>query len=146
MSNYFGLCWKKDAILCNETLCSKPQFHYLFKEMQEIVIAHIHIAYTRKSIQQWTKKNLWKTVFKKFEVIWYVYKGCLPQILLGPFLNTLSHMLLLKISYQFLVMSWRWLSSHKVLMVLMSNSCCVSVKNGTRYSRMDQVKFAEDGL
>ena len=32
-------------------------------------------------------KNLWKTAFKKSEVI-----GCLPQILLGPFLNILSHM------------------------------------------------------
>ena len=24
----------------------------------------------RQSIQQWTKQNLWKTSFKKFEVIW----------------------------------------------------------------------------
>ena len=23
-----------------------------------------------QSIQEWTKKNLWKTAFKKFEVIW----------------------------------------------------------------------------
>ena len=24
----------------------------------------------RQSIQEWTKLNLWRTVFKKFEVIW----------------------------------------------------------------------------
>ena len=33
-------------------------------------------------IQEWTKENLWKTAFK----------GCLPQISPGPFLNTLSQM------------------------------------------------------
>ena len=33
--------------------------------------------------------NLWKTAFKKFEVF---FEGCLPQILLGPFLNTLTHL------------------------------------------------------
>ena len=43
-----------------------------------------------KSTQKWSEKNLWNTAFKKFEVIWSVktnYKGCIPQILLGPFLN-----------------------------------------------------------
>ena len=39
--------------------------------------------------------NLWKTAFKMFETIWSVhhfkfFKGCLSQILLGPFLNALS--------------------------------------------------------
>ena len=42
-----------------------------------------------------------KTAFKKLEGIWFALgrpypfkflKGCIPQILLGPFLNTLSHM------------------------------------------------------
>ena len=45
---------------------------------------------------------MWKTTFKKIEVIWSVHrpyhfkfhKGCLPQILLGPFLNTLFQMFL----------------------------------------------------
>ena len=37
-----------------------------------------------QSIQEWTKQNLWNTAFKFF-------KGCLPQILLGPLLNILSH-------------------------------------------------------
>ena len=37
-----------------------------------------------QSIQKWTKENFWKTAFKKL--------GCLPQILLGPFLNTLPHL------------------------------------------------------
>ena len=54
----------------------------------------------RQSIQEWTKQNLWKTAFKKFDGIWSAlsrpysfkfFKGCLPQILLGPFLNTLTH-------------------------------------------------------
>ena len=26
--------------------------------------------YMRQSIQEWTKKNLWKVAFKKFEGIW----------------------------------------------------------------------------
>ena len=34
--------------------------------------------------------NLWKAAFKKFEVKFF--KGCLPQILLGPFLNILSRL------------------------------------------------------
>ena len=44
-----------------------------------------------QGIQKWTKKNLWKNVFKKFKVIWSAFKffkGCLSQILFGPFLNT----------------------------------------------------------
>ena len=52
---------------------------------------------------------MWKTAFKKFEVIWSAledhiiclrrpyhfkfFKGYLPQILLGPFLSTLSDMI-----------------------------------------------------
>ena len=24
-----------------------------------------------QSIQEWTKRNLWKTAFKKFEMIWF---------------------------------------------------------------------------
>ena len=41
-------------------------------------------------------RNLWKTAFKRFKVILPVgpchfnfFKGCLPQILLNPFSNTL---------------------------------------------------------
>ena len=46
---------------------------------------------------------MWKTAFKKFEAVWSAeskphsfrfFKGCLPQILLGQFLNTLSHIIL----------------------------------------------------
>ena len=48
----------------------------------------------RKSIQEWTKENSWKTAFKKFEGVWSAlsrpyhfkfFKGGLPQILLSPF-------------------------------------------------------------
>ena len=58
----------------------------------------------RQNIQEWTKQNLWETAFKKFEEIMSVltdislqisYKGCLPQVLLGPFLNTLSQITIL---------------------------------------------------
>ena len=43
-------------------------------------------------------KNLWSKAFKKIELIWSAkidhlasifFKDCIPQILLGPFLNTL---------------------------------------------------------
>ena len=49
-----------------------------------------------QAIQEWTKQNLWKTAFKKFEGYtaclgrpyhFKFFKGYLPQILLGPFLN-----------------------------------------------------------
>ena len=59
----------------------------------------IHL-WMKQSIQEWNKWTLWKTTFKKFKVIWSasasitsnIFKGCLPQILFGPFLNILSHM------------------------------------------------------
>ena len=56
-------------------------------------------------IKDWTKKNLWKTAFRRFEGIWpslinvmisvwwsrpypiNFFKACLPQILLGPILR-----------------------------------------------------------
>ena len=46
------------------------------------------------------KINLWKKAFEKFKAIWSVltdyitsnfFKGCNPQSLLGPFLNTFYH-------------------------------------------------------
>ena len=50
----------------------------------------------RQSIQEKTNQNLWRTAFKKFEGVWSaspftVFKGFFLQILLGSFLNTLSH-------------------------------------------------------
>ena len=57
-------------------------------------------SYMRQSIQKWMKKTLWKTAVKQFEVMCSAsadritsnfFTGCLPQILLGPFLNTLPH-------------------------------------------------------
>ena len=62
------------------------------------------VFHMEQSIQEWTKQNLWKTAFKQFEEIWstwsrpYPFKyfeGCLPQILLGPVLNTLSHTIMI---------------------------------------------------
>ena len=48
-----------------------------------------------QSMQEGTKENLWKIAFKKFEGIWSVKfsKGCLPQSLLSPLMNTLPHMI-----------------------------------------------------
>ena len=49
---------------------------------------------------------MWKTAFKNFEAIWVYlnrpyhfkfFKDCLAQILLSPFLNTLSHINIMKI-------------------------------------------------
>ena len=51
-----------------------------------------------QSIQEWKvklckiKQNLWKTAFEKTGGIWSASADCLPQILLGPFLNTFSHL------------------------------------------------------
>ena len=45
-----------------------------------------------QSIQEWTEYNLWRTAFKKSKGTWSAL-GSLPQILLGPFLNALSHVL-----------------------------------------------------
>ena len=56
-----------------------------------------------QSIQEWTKENLWKPAFKKSEGVrsalsrlypFKFFKGCLPQILLGLFLNTLFQLLI----------------------------------------------------
>ena len=67
------------------------------------ISAQYHIG---QGIQKLTKQNLWKTAFKKVEMIWFAYrpynftffKGCPPQILLGSFLNTLTHMKLLHLT------------------------------------------------
>ena len=47
--------------------------------------------YTWQSIQVWTKYKLCEIAFKKPEAIYHfkIFKGCLPQILLGSFLVTL---------------------------------------------------------
>ena len=63
--------------------------------------------------------NLWKTALKKFEGIWSrvpygpypfkFYKGCLPQILLGPFVNSLSQLFLIQFklyAHNMLVLCW----------------------------------------
>ena len=56
------------------------------------------------SIQEWTKWNLWKTAFKKFEGMYpfKFFKDCLPQILLGQFLNTLSQIVFEIIVYGYM--------------------------------------------
>ena len=51
------------------------------KKYMRIVTLHLG-----QSIQVWTRWNLWKTAFKKFDVIKF-FESCVPQISLGPFLN-----------------------------------------------------------
>ena len=45
-----------------------------------------------QSIQELTTWNLWKTAFNIFEISLHIFRGYLPQILLGLFLDTLSHL------------------------------------------------------
>ena len=53
-----------------------------------------------QGIQKWTEYHLWKTAFKNlkwYDLLWQItslqtFDGCLRQILLGPFLNILTHM------------------------------------------------------
>ena len=33
-------------------------------------LKHFHLTNMVQSIQEWTKWNLWRTAFKKFEVMW----------------------------------------------------------------------------
>ena len=75
-------CWELDSIRIINIKNTFPQ------------------RYMGQNIQEWTKRNLWKTVLKKFEVIWSAsrslhfkfFKGGLSQISLRPFLNTVSDM------------------------------------------------------
>ena len=68
----------------------------ILDRLQEV--ARNYYSHMGQSIQE---QNLWKTAFKKFEGVWSTssrpnplkfFKGCLPQILLGLFLNTLFFM------------------------------------------------------
>ena len=48
----------------------------------------VHIG---QDIQEQIKQNLLKTAFKSRPYHFNFFKDCLPQILFGPFLNTLTH-------------------------------------------------------
>ena len=61
---------------------------------------------------------MWNTAFKKIEVIWcgllkqtiitlIFFKDCIPQILIGPCMNTLSHMLVLEICCVAICSRWQ---------------------------------------
>ena len=70
------------------------------------LVVHKSFSYVHmgQGIQEWTKQNLWKTAFKKLEVIWSgfkFFKGCLPQILLSRFLNTLTHIIYITVATLF---------------------------------------------
>ena len=48
---------------------------------------HEMLVYMGESIQEWTRKNLWKTAFKNFEGVWPALDRSF-----GSFFNTLPHM------------------------------------------------------
>ena len=61
----------------------QPAWTVRLKKLWIFVFLHMGL-----SIQEWTKQNLCKTAFKNLVKF---FKVCLPQSLLGPFLNNLSH-------------------------------------------------------
>ena len=76
------------------------------------------------------QKKLWKTAFIKFEGVWSAYskpypfkffKSCLPQILLGPFSNTLSQMSRAIIDVNFALFSFLRIYSDLLKKSLMEN-------------------------
>ena len=81
--------------------------------------------YLGQSIQEWTKWNLWRTPFKNFEVMWSAFKffkGCLPQISLGPFLDTLSHLFHENNAYKRTEAQKRWETKHTLSIAPVSQS------------------------
>ena len=58
------------------------------RQVKHSVIFCFLFIYLEQSIQEWTKQNLLKQTISL-----QIFKRCLPQILLGPFLNTLSHLI-----------------------------------------------------
>ena len=73
------------------------------------------------------------------------FKGCLPQILLGPLFNTLSHILILKLSVTFsmiLLFRRRCLRKHdnllKTIIIEVQKFCIVGIK-GLKRSRLSTV-------
>ena len=78
----------------NGNLAITINVNYVPTEGSDEAVEHYkQLSNTKKigqSIQEWTKQNLWMTAFKKFEVIYLlqIFKGCVSQILLCPFLNT----------------------------------------------------------
>ena len=43
-----------------------------------------------QGIQEWTKKNLWKTAFKKFEVIWSAFNSNFLKVVFHNFYSVHS--------------------------------------------------------
>ena len=77
---------------------------YRTKETSGMEWVKISDTYLGKSIQEWTNQNLWKIALKKISrdmaclsrpYSFNFFKSCLPQILLGPLLNTLLHISLI---------------------------------------------------
>ena len=78
-SNSGNLLWKQQR--SGPLLNNEEYFRLIWKNP-------ISVIYW-KGIQESTKWNLRKTAFKKIKFYFKFFKGCLPQILLGPFFNTL---------------------------------------------------------
>ena len=70
------------------------------EDVSRMQLIQQRLGHLGQNIQERTKWNSWKTVFKNFEGTRYIrpypfkfFKGCFSQILLGPFLNVLSQLM-----------------------------------------------------
>ena len=68
----------------------EPHTLYRYEMLLVLVIQSLRISRYETKYSIIDQVKLWNTAYNKFEVN---FKGCIPQILLGPFLNNLSHML-----------------------------------------------------
>ena len=59
----------------------------MFVMVLNMPLSYLHMG---QSIQEWTKRNLWNTA-KADHITSKIFKGCIPQNVFDPFLNTLPH-------------------------------------------------------
>ena len=59
----------------------------MFVMVLNMPLSYLHMG---QSIQEWTKRNLWNTA-KADHITSKFFKGCIPQNVFDPFLNTLPH-------------------------------------------------------
>ena len=88
-------CNTTSKCTCMQCIFPQPGKYFTYESEGVLSILPVERESNGKIISIWKvfkngqSKNLWKSAFKKIEPF-KIFKGCLPQILLGPFLNTLS--------------------------------------------------------
>ena len=100
------------------------KYPFPFQVFQVTCINHLG-----QSIQEWTKWNLWKKPFNKFEV-WNFLKAVFYKFYLGPLFNTLSHlkyMLKTKMKWQNVVVL---MGENLAICVSTSFQCLKSIHHG----------------